>query len=146
MNMRKLTQIGFTLIELLITVVIVAILAAIALPSYQAYARRTYRAEAAEILLENAQTLERNFTTANRYDVTSGGAPLSLSLITQSPKTGTAKYDVAPIVLSTTAYTLAASPVAGGVMDTDECGTLQLDQVGNKTVSGASVSAAYCWK
>ena len=46
--MRMETQRGFTLIELMITVAIISILAAIALPNYQSY---TIRAKMSEVVL-----------------------------------------------------------------------------------------------
>lgn len=49
---------GFTLIELMIAVVIVAILAAIAYPSYQRYVQQTREAEAQGQILELASALE----------------------------------------------------------------------------------------
>ena len=52
---------GFTLIELLIVVVIIAILSAIAYPSYQAYVIRANRAMAKAELLEVAVRQEHFF-------------------------------------------------------------------------------------
>lgn len=51
---------GFTLIELMVVVVIVAIFAAIAIPSYQAYIRRAETSKAQQELSRIATLLERH--------------------------------------------------------------------------------------
>ena len=58
---------GFTLIELMIVVVIVGILAAIAYPAYQQYARETKRADAHAALLRIATLEEKFFSNNNQY-------------------------------------------------------------------------------
>lgn len=58
-------QQGFTLIELMITVVIIGILAAIALPSYTQYIVRSNRAAAQAAMMDIAN-LEQQYLLANR--------------------------------------------------------------------------------
>ena len=64
---------GFTLVELMITVGIVAILAAIAIPSYSAYVMRSNRTDATRTMVADAQALERCYSQTFTY---LGCAPL----------------------------------------------------------------------
>ena len=129
-------QYGVTLIELMIVVTIIGILAAIAYPGYQQYARRANRADAQSIMLENAQFMERWFTTNGTY----AGADLPK---TQSPEMGTAKYTLTGPSGTATGFLIQAVP-AGGYTD-PLCGTLGITQTGAKTESGTG-ELADCWK
>ena len=76
---------GFTLIELMSVVAIIAIISAVALPSYQKHVTKTHRADAQKHLLEISQCMERYFTENGRYNQDSGGTAVSLPY-SKSPK------------------------------------------------------------
>lgn len=132
------TSRGFTLIELMITVAVIAILAAIALPNYNEHVRKSRRAQAKADVLELAQNFERRYTLDRSYGA---AAPAGF---TQSPRQGTAYYTIVVNPLTTTTYTITAAPTGGQVAD--KCKTLVLDHRGTKTVTGgASLPASDCW-
>jgi type IV pilus assembly protein PilE len=58
---------GFTLIELMITVAVIAILAAVALPSYNDYVKRGKIQEATTALLTMRTKMEQHFQDNRRY-------------------------------------------------------------------------------
>jgi len=63
-----LRQQGFTLVEMMIVVVIMAIIASIAVPSYQNNIRKANRADGMDMALEVAQRMERCFTAYSAYN------------------------------------------------------------------------------
>jgi type IV pilus assembly protein PilE len=121
---------GFTLIELMITVAIVAILAAVALPSYRQYVIRSKRSAAQAQMMDIANR-EQQFLLANRNyadktALTASGYALPSDV---SVNYG---YD---IVLSTTGapgFTLTLTPQGGQASD----GPLTLNSEGVKTPAG----------
>lgn len=64
--------VGFTLIELMITVAVVAILAAIAFPSYQDYVRRGQLSEAFTYLADFKVKLEQFYQDNRNYGTVNG--------------------------------------------------------------------------
>ena len=64
-------QSGFTLVELLVVIVIAAILATVAIPSYREAVRRSDRRAAQAVMLDIANR-ERQYFTANRTFATEG--------------------------------------------------------------------------
>lgn len=164
MQLDQRVQPGFTLIELMIVVAIVAILAAIAYPSYQDSVRKSRRADAKAVLLEAAQWMERFYTENNRYDENRAGTAVTdatqfpNSGLTSSPKEGGPPGGYYAIALNPApgrnTYTLTATPQATGGQNNDRCGgltgpTLNLNQAGQKGVNGAFNTPAIiqdCWR
>ncbi|MCB1795549.1 MAG: type IV pilin protein [Candidatus Competibacteraceae bacterium] len=141
---------GFTLIELMITLAVVAILAAIAYPSYQDSVRKSRRADAKGVLLEAAQWMERFYTENNRYDQNRAGTAVTDATqfpgsgLAESPKEGGTKYyDITLSAVAQNSYTLQAAPK--GVQSGDPCGTFTLTHTGVKGVSGGSYTKDRCW-
>src|ERR1051325_282662 len=64
---------GFTLIELMVTVTVIAILAAIALPSYNDYVLRSKFAEATGNLADLRSRMERSCAASRRYGPPAAG-------------------------------------------------------------------------
>ncbi len=124
---------GFTLIELMITVAIVAILSAIAFPSYQNQVRKGRRADAKSVMLDLTQQLERRYTTDRDYTNLTAVCGQSV----QSPTTGTAWYQVST-VCTPSAYTVTATPQ--GTQASDPCATMTINTIGTRTPATAG-----CW-
>lgn len=148
---------GFTLIELLIVAAILAILAAIALPSYWNYVARAHRAAARVQLLQAAQYMQRFHAANDRYDADRTGAQTVWAVmppgLQRSPPDGTPLYALATTgAARSTAdagtFTLVMLPVAGQAMANDKCGGFTITQAGTKGLAAASPSAALlveCW-
>jgi type IV pilus assembly protein PilE len=149
------SQRGVTLIELMITVVVVAILAAVAYPSYQDYVLRANRAAAQSVLMEAAQLLERNYTTSNCYHQTEAddcgtarasnacvgaGTEVSLAGLCSAPKEGTARYNISFGFILSQSFVLQAVPIGTDAL----CGTLTLSNTGEKGEGGTG-TVADCW-
>ena len=144
-DLKKLK--GFTLVELMVAVVIIGIVVAVALPSYQNHVRQSNRAVAKAILFENAQFMERFYTVNNQYVgadgiANTGGDDVDVALpLTQSPRTGAVvQYNISLQAVADATFTLRAVPV--GSMAGDICGTLTLTNTG---VQGAGGDIASCW-
>lgn len=132
---------GFTLIELMIVVAIIAIVSAIAIPSYQRYVESTRRTAAQGDLLELAQFMERRYTNGYDYRESDGSAP-ALPFTTQ-PRQGAAtvyNYSFDGSV-ARAAFTLQAVPT--GAQSNDSCGWLKIDQSG---VRSSQSGDADCWR
>lgn len=139
--MAKPLQRGFTLIEIMVVVAIIGLLAAIAYPSYIESVRRSARADAQSEIMQIAQTAERFFTQNNQYQFDRAGAAFPLPF-NQSPRSGTARYNIN--IAFPTPQTYALQAVPAGPQVGDVCGTLQVNQLG-VTTPNLGTDGRPCW-
>jgi len=140
---------GFTIAEILTAAVVIAVLAAIAIPSWRTHTLRVRRAEARDALTALQAAQDRYFGRNARYATAaqlSAAPPGGLGL------TATTAHGLYDLTLETSAdglgYLATARAVARGGQDADDrCATFTIDHVGQMSATDASGKdrSADCW-
>jgi len=147
---------GFTLIELMITIVVIAVLSAIALPAYTDYVTRSKLAEAYAHLADLRVKMEQSYLDNRRYSSNAGGGTCGIPGGNTPTVQGTKYFDFACLSSNATAagdqeYVLTATGKAaeslGGISF-----TINHSSTKATTVTAASpmadkgyASNAGCW-
>ena len=133
---------GFTLIELLIVVSIIAILAAIAIPSLDKYLAKSRRNEGRSLLMQISAKQEQFFLNNRSYsdDFTQLGT-ISGTVTADKVTSEKGYYEVTIVRPTLYTYTLTATPISSQAGDV--CTTLTIDQDGSKDFTPDT--AVGCW-
>ena len=134
---------GFTLIELMITVAVVAILAAVALPSYRDYILRGHLVTMTNDVQANRAKMEQYYQDNRTYITsTTAPAPCTATAVTNTKPT---PYSLACSSITATTYTVTATGTTGTAT---EGFSYSITQTGaqSSTMSSAWGGATYaCW-
>ncbi|MDQ6681375.1 MAG: pilus assembly protein PilE [Pseudomonadota bacterium] len=120
---------------MMIVVALIAVLAAVVMPSYQDSIRKARRTDARSALTTIAQQLERLNTQSNTYAGAALGSGAG-ALYAAASENG--YYTLVLSNLTVNTFTVTATPV--GKQAIDPCGTYTLDQAAVRTPTTAG-----CW-
>lgn len=138
-------QRGVTLIELMTVIVVLAILASIAVPSYRRYLIRAQRSEATTALLQLQAAQEKFYLQNNAYtDNVADPPPAGLGLAATTER---GFYDIAVTLDDADqAYEATATPVAGGGQSDDtQCTGFSVTNTGQRDAAGPG-GLDHCWR
>jgi type IV pilus assembly protein PilE len=125
---------GFTLIELMLAVAVVAILAAIAFPSYQGAVRKSNRGTAQAFMMDVAQREQAVLLDRRSYVAVANNAAFAGTLGLPIPAEVSGRYDVSVALVSgpPPGFTITAVAKGGQLPDKN----LVLTSTGIKTRDG----------
>ena len=134
-------QLGFTLIELMMVVMIAAVLAAVAVPTYTAYIARGKIAQVTGALSEAKVRMEQSFNSVRTYASAPGGLECAGDLFV--PLFSDTAFSVAVSACSDTTFTITATGLSGKGMSGY---TYTINQSGDKTsTTPAATTPQNCW-
>ncbi len=145
-------QRGLTLIELMVTIAIVAILAGIAIPSYERYTTSANRTAAKTALLTLRGKMENYYINNKTYttDMTNLGYSASPSFIDKSGEAVAAGASTYSVTITnpggcTTAncYVITAAPQNAQATNDTDCVNMTVTLLGAKNASGPK--GVTCW-
>ena len=149
MTNPRIRQRGMNLIELLVVVAIVGILGAVAYPSYVQHIVDTKRTASRSVLMQVADRQQQFFMDNKTYaadltDLGYGANPLVIADDGREVASGDAQsvYSISLSNVATTTYTATAAPLNGQLARDTYCGSMTLDQTGNRSQSGSGTD---CW-
>lgn len=121
---------GFTMVELIITVAVIGILVAVALPTYNSAMVKNRRAVAKAYLADVAQRQQQYLMDARSY------AADAVALKAAAPSDVSKFYTISFVISASLppAYTATATPIAGGAQASD--GPLSITSNGTKLPVG----------
>ncbi len=137
-------QYGFTLTEVMITMVVITILGAIAIPSYSSHMKKSARQQARELLLQAAVRQETQFMRTGSY----AASMRALGYAGNTVPVGSGRYNVTVTASTANSFTLSAAPTSVGGQDSDPCGTFTVNHLGERgivTSATPAPSATVCW-
>lgn len=116
---------GLTLIELMITVVILGVIAAVAVPAYTQYMQNARRADARLSLLQISNEMEKFYSNNLQYPSSFG----QIGMVSVSPD---GFYDLS-LTTNATGFTLTADARSGEAQANDTyCASFTLDSSGEE--------------
>jgi type IV pilus assembly protein PilE len=139
---KRLANKGFTLVEVMIVVAIIAIILAIAFPSYENSVRKSRRMAAQKEMMDFANFAERIYTQSNSY--------LGASVWSSDDPDLVGYYTFTVDPLTATAFTITATPI-GDFQVNDRCGIMSFTNTQQKEFAlapGADedvVAEPGCW-
>ena len=131
-NIEPVRVRGFTLIELMITVAIIALLTAFAIPSYTSYLVKGNRAAAKAFMVAVANKEQQYLLDARQYGVVTTNAEFSSVLNMNVPTEVSTIYNVtvANVGGNIRTFLITAAPISTKANKND--GTMTLDNTGAK--------------